>query len=108
MKVTKHYEGCDLARAMPKSLSSIAEREQARRSQQDHVILKRRSSESRGQARLTYAESRRRKAIASVTEGDLHTTITLDSDQQMRRLGECRIDLHRTDSREVSITPQGK
>ena len=83
MKVTKHYEGCDLARAMPKSLSSIAEREQARRSQQDHVIL-------------------------YVTDGDLHTTITLDSDQQMRRLGECLIDLHRTDSREVSITPQGK
>lgn len=47
--------------------------------------------------------------ILYVTEGDtLNTTITLDSDQQMRRLGECLIDLHRTDSREVTITPQGK
>ena len=46
--------------------------------------------------------------ILYVTEGDLQTTITLDSDRQMRRLGECLIDLERTGSREVSITPQGK
>lgn len=43
--------------------------------------------------------------ILYVTEGDLQTTITLDSDRQMRRLGECLIDLERTGSREVSIIP---
>lgn len=80
MKVTKHYAD-------------------------NHVVLKRRSSESRGQTRLGYAESRRRKAIASVTEGDLQTCITLDSDRQMKRLGECLTDLYRTDSREVTIEP---
>ena len=43
--------------------------------------------------------------VLYVTEGDLQTCITLDSDQQMRRLGECLTDLYRTDSREVSIEP---
>ena len=40
-----------------------------------------------------------------VTEGDLQACITLESDQQMRRLGQCLIDLDRTDSREVTIEP---
>ena len=43
--------------------------------------------------------------VIYVTEGDLQTCITLDSDQQMRRLGECLTDLYRTDSREVTIEP---
>ena len=38
-----------------------------------------------------------------VEEGDLRTCITLDSDSQMRRLGQCLNDLYRTDGREVSI-----
>ena len=38
-----------------------------------------------------------------VEEGDLHTCITLDSDRQMRRLGQCLIDLERTGGRYVSI-----
>ena len=41
-----------------------------------------------------------------VEEGDLQTCITLDSDRQMRRLGECLIDLERTGSREVTIEPR--
>ena len=41
-----------------------------------------------------------------VEEGDMKTCITLDSEQQMRRLGECLIDLERTGSREVTITPK--
>ena len=41
-----------------------------------------------------------------VEEGDMKTCITLDSEQQMRRLGECLIDLERTGSREVKIEPQ--
>lgn len=44
--------------------------------------------------------------ILYVTEGDeVQTTITLTSDRQMRRLGECLIDLERTGSREVVIEP---
>ena len=43
--------------------------------------------------------------VLYVIEGDLQTCITLDSDQQMRRLGECLTDLYRTDSREVTIEP---
>ena len=43
--------------------------------------------------------------ILYVEEGDLQTCITLDSDQQMKRLGECLTDLYRTDSREVTIEP---
>lgn len=49
-----------------------------------------------------YAEDH---VVLYVTEGDLQTCITLDSDQQMRRLGECLTDLYRTDSREVTIEP---
>ena len=41
--------------------------------------------------------------ILYVTEGDLRTTITLESDRQMKRLADCLTDLFRTDSREVSI-----
>lgn len=41
-----------------------------------------------------------------VEEGDMKTCITLDSEQQMRRLGECLIDLERTGSRKVTITPR--
>ena len=45
--------------------------------------------------------------ILYVTEGDeVQTTITLTSDRQMRRLGECLIDLERTGSREVTIEPR--
>ena len=43
--------------------------------------------------------------ILYVTEGDLQTTITLDSDRQMKRLADCLTDLYRTDGREVTITP---
>jgi len=43
--------------------------------------------------------------ILYVTEGDLQTTITLDSDRQMKRLADCLSDLYRTDGREVIITP---
>ena len=39
-------------------------------------------------------------------EGDLRTCITLDSDRQMRRLGDCLVDLDRTGGREVTIEPQ--
>lgn len=35
--------------------------------------------------------------ILYVTEGDLQTTITLDSDRQMKRLADCLSDLYRTD-----------
>ena len=41
--------------------------------------------------------------ILYVTEGDLQTTITLESDRQMKRLADCLTDLYRTDGREVSI-----
>ena len=45
--------------------------------------------------------------ILYVTEGNsIQTTITLDNDRQMRRLGECLIDLDRTESREVTIEPK--
>ena len=40
-----------------------------------------------------------------VEEGDTRTCITLESDRQMRRLGECMIDLYRTDGKEVMIEP---
>ena len=40
-----------------------------------------------------------------VEEGDMKTCITLESDRQMRRLGECLIDLYRTDGKEVTIEP---
>jgi hypothetical protein len=35
--------------------------------------------------------------------GQMRLCITLESDQQMRRLGECLIDLERTGGREVTI-----
>jgi hypothetical protein len=38
-----------------------------------------------------------------VEEGDLRTCITLESDRQMKRLGECLLDLERTGGREVII-----
>ena len=38
-----------------------------------------------------------------VEDGDLRTCITLESDRQMKRLGQCLIDLERTDGREVII-----
>ena len=38
-----------------------------------------------------------------VEEGDMKTCITLESDRQMRRLGECLIDLERTGGLEVTI-----
>jgi len=40
-----------------------------------------------------------------VEDGDMKTCITLESDRQMRRLGECLIDLYRTDAKEVTIEP---
>lgn len=47
--------------------------------------------------------------ILYVSEGkSLQTTITLDNDRQMRRLGECLIDLERTGAREVQIIPNKK
>ena len=42
-----------------------------------------------------------------VEEGDLHTCITLDSDRQMRRLGQCLIDLDRTEGRVAKVEPKG-
>ena len=45
--------------------------------------------------------------ILYVTEGDsVQTTITLESDRQVRRLGECLLDLYRTDRREIEIKPE--
>lgn len=41
--------------------------------------------------------------ILYVTDGELQTCITLDSDRQMKRLGQCLIDLERTGGREVTI-----
>ena len=43
--------------------------------------------------------------IIYVEEGEMKTCITLESDRQMRRLGECLLDLYRTDGREVTIEP---
>ena len=40
-----------------------------------------------------------------VEEGDMRTCITLESDRQMRRLGECLIDLERTGAKEATIEP---
>ena len=44
--------------------------------------------------------------ILYVSEGDMKTTILLDNDRQMKRLGECLIDLERTGGREVRIEPR--
>ena len=45
------------------------------------------------------------RVILYVVEGDTQTCITLESDRQMQRLGECLLDLYRTDGREVTIEP---
>ena len=45
------------------------------------------------------------RVMLYVVEGDTQTCITLESDRQMRRLGECLIDLERTGAREVTIEP---
>jgi hypothetical protein len=41
--------------------------------------------------------------ILYVEEGETKTCITLNSDRQMKRLGECLIDLERTGGHEVEI-----
>lgn len=46
------------------------------------------------------------RVMLYVVEGDTQTCITLESDRQMQRLGECLLDLYRTDGREVTIEPQ--
>lgn len=38
-----------------------------------------------------------------VEEGDFNTCITLSNEQQMRRLGDCLINLHRTGGKQVQI-----
>lgn len=43
--------------------------------------------------------------ILYVSEGNMVERIMLDDDQQMRRLGECLIDLYRTGAKEVEIIP---
>ena len=45
------------------------------------------------------------RVMLYVVEGDTKTCITLESDRQMQRLGECLLDLYRTDGREVTIEP---
>ena len=45
------------------------------------------------------------RVMLYVVEGDTQTCITLESDRQMQRLGECLLDLYRTDGREVTIEP---
>ena len=40
------------------------------------------------------------------SEGSMSTCITLDSDEQVRRLGECLVDLHRTGGKQVIIEPR--
>ena len=44
--------------------------------------------------------------ILYIMDGDVQTSIVLDNDRQMRRLGECLIDLERTGGREVTIEPK--
>ena len=46
------------------------------------------------------------RVILYVVEGDTKTCIILESDRQMQRLGECLLDLYRTDGREVEIKPE--
>jgi hypothetical protein len=45
------------------------------------------------------------RVMLYVVEGDTQTCITLESDRQVQRLGECLLDLYRTDGREVTIEP---
>ena len=44
--------------------------------------------------------------ILYVREGSSIQCIMLDDDRQMRRLGECLIDLERTGAKEVQIIPK--
>ena len=44
--------------------------------------------------------------VIYASEGSMSTCITLDSDEQVRRLGECLVDLHRTDGKQVVIEPK--
>ena len=46
------------------------------------------------------------RVMLYVVEGDTQTCITLESDRQTQRLGECLLDLYRTDGREVEIKPE--
>ena len=46
------------------------------------------------------------RVILYVSEGSMTERIMLDDDQQMRRLGECLIDLERTGAKEVQIIPK--
>ena len=46
------------------------------------------------------------RVMLYVVEGDTQTCITLESDRQVKRLGECLLDLYRTDGREVEIKPE--
>ena len=48
------------------------------------------------------------RVMLYVVEGETQTCITLESDRQMQRLGECLLDLYRTDGREVTIEPETK
>lgn len=41
--------------------------------------------------------------ILYVEDGDKRTCITLDSDRQMRKLGQCLIDLERTGGKTIEI-----
>lgn len=40
-----------------------------------------------------------------IEEGKLNTCITLDNDRQMKRIGECLIDLERTGANIIEIIP---
>lgn len=44
--------------------------------------------------------------ILYVSEGDTQATIVLDNERQMKRLGECLIDIERTGSKWVEISPK--
>lgn len=44
--------------------------------------------------------------ILYVSEGSMVERIMLDNEQQMRRLGECLLDLYRTGAKEVEIIPK--
>ena len=44
--------------------------------------------------------------ILYASEGSMVERIMLDNEQQMRRLGECLIDLERTGAKEVEIIPK--
>lgn len=83
------------------------------------IISRRRSASRKGDACQSKKTAKRNNnnmkvtkhyeqnhVILYVTEGDLQTTITLDSDRQMKRLADCLSDLYRTDGREVTIIPK--